>query len=216
MTEWIWRRGTVAQGHGVASGSAPESPYPAGTIALQSPFFLQRGLDLSDCFAGTINLDFPGCRWALSQPDWCFEQLDWTPLHPPETFSFWRVLLRQGDEQPRQGWIYYPHPETKVRHFQRDGRLELLAPPLPELKLGAALELAVDPLRCQLVPVARLRARLLEFLKFRVLAAQETFFLEELPRLRAWLDESWPEASVLSDAEVQLTLDQARQLYTES
>jgi hypothetical protein len=87
---------------------------------------------------------------------------------------------------------------------------------LPELKLGAALELAVDPLRCQLIPVARLRARLLEFLKFRVLAAQETFFLEELPRLRTWLAESWPEASVLSDAEVQLTLDQARQLYTES
>ena len=55
-----------------------------------------------------------------------------------------------------------------------------------------------------------------EFLKFRVLAAQETFFLQELPVLRRWLDQSWPEASVLSDQEVQLTLDQARQLYTES
>jgi hypothetical protein len=76
--------------------------------------------------------------------------------------------------------------------------------------------LAVDPARCRPIPVARLRARLLEFLKFRVLAAQETFFLQELPVLRRWLDQSWPEASVLSDQEVQLTLDQARQLYTES
>lgn len=214
--EGLWHRGIVARGHGVASGSASDSPYPAGTIALQSPFFLQGGLDLSDCVQGTINLDFPGCRWVLSHPDHCFEQLAWTPLHPPETFSFWRVLLRQPSSAAVEGWIYYPHPETKVRHFQRDGRLELLAPRLPELATGAALELAVDPARCRPIPVARLRARLLEFLKFRVLAAQETFFLQELPVLRRWLDQSWPEASVLSDEEVQLTLDQARQLYTES
>ncbi|MGA0160357.1 MAG: hypothetical protein ACO3JW_00710, partial [Vulcanococcus sp.] len=131
--ERLWHRGIVARGHGVASGSASDSPYPAGTIALQSPFFLQGGLDLSDCVQGTINLDFPGCRWVLSHPDHCFEQLAWTPLHPPETFSFWRVLLRQPSSAAVQGWIYYPHPETKVRHFQRDGRLELLAPCLPEL-----------------------------------------------------------------------------------
>lgn len=214
--DWTWHRGIVAAGHGVASGSSSDSPYPAGTIALQSPFFLQGGLDLSGCVQGTINLDFPGCRWALRQPDWCFEQLEWTPLHPPETFSFWRVLLRQGSGKQLEGWIYYPHPETKVRHFQRDGRLELLAPWLPELTVGSALELAVDPARCQLIAVARLRARLLEFLKFRVLAAQESFFLQELPLLRQWLDQHWPEASVLSDAEVQLSLEQARQLYTES
>jgi hypothetical protein len=55
--------------------------------------------------------------------------------------------------------------------------LELLAPWIPGLHPGAELELGVDPRRCRLIDPARLRARLLEFLKFRVLAAQEEFFV---------------------------------------
>ena len=37
-------RGTVIAGHGVASGRASDSPYPAGTISLQRPFFQDLGL----------------------------------------------------------------------------------------------------------------------------------------------------------------------------
>lgn len=71
----------------------------------------------------------------------------------------------------------------------------------------------------------RLRARLLEFLKFRVLAAQETFFTAfvaggapqgaslDPARLRAWLKEAWPEALALSDRELQDTFAQAHRLY---
>ncbi len=60
---WCWRRG-VRQGHGVASGRAPDSPYPAGTIALQAPLFARHGLDLSPFFPGTLNLHFPGASGA--------------------------------------------------------------------------------------------------------------------------------------------------------
>lgn len=61
------------------------------------------------------------------------------------------------------------------------------------------------------------RARLLEFLKFRVLAAQESFFAPEPEpaALRQWLAVHWPQACRLSDADLLLTLEQARQLYTE-
>jgi hypothetical protein len=62
------------------------------------------------------------------------------------------------------------------------------------------------------------RARLLEFLKFRVLAAQEGFFAgdQDPAALRAWLDGLWPQACRLSDADLLLTFAQARQLYTEA
>ena len=68
---------------------------------------------------------------------------------------------------------------------------------------------------------ARLRARLLEFLKFRVLAAQGAFFadLEASPdedaigHFRRWLAPHWPEALALSDADLGQTLEQARHLY---
>lgn len=62
-----------------------------------------------------------------------------------------------------------------------------------------------------------LRARLLEFLKFRVLAAQDSFFEADCDAdaLRRWLAGVWPQACGLSDADLLLTWEQARQLYTE-
>ncbi|MCP9816830.1 hypothetical protein KBY76_09135 [Synechococcus sp. GreenBA-s] len=87
---------------------------------------------------------------------------------------------------------------------------------------------------------ARLRARLLEFLKFRVLAAQEHFFADlerdsdlpldgggsagpnareaglDLTRFRRWLREAgWIEALALDDGDLAQVLEQARALYTE-
>ena len=66
----------------------------------------------------------------------------------------------------------------------------------------------------------RLRARLLEFLKFRVLAAQEEFFTPweskagiDCIKLRAWLSDVWPEALALDDDQLKQVLDQARWLY---
>lgn len=66
----------------------------------------------------------------------------------------------------------------------------------------------------------RLRSKLLEFLKFRVLAAQNTFFepfeakgeLVTAP-LKQWLASTWPEALALDDQDLLEVLQQARILY---
>ncbi len=217
-----WHACGLVAGHGVASGMAPDTPYPAGTIALQAPLFAAAGLDLGACFAGTLNLAFPGCAWRLQRPSWHVEHLCWTDRHPPESFSFWPCLLRwQGGGKPVAGWIYWPHPETKQRHFQDPDRLEVLAPWIEGIAGVEGLELGVDGDCCRLVPVARLRARLLEFLKFRVLAAQAAFFAsfqgpEGIAQLRQWLQsQGWGEALALNDADLALVLEQARRLYTE-
>ncbi len=217
-----WHAGQLVAGHGVASGRASDSPYPAGTIALQSPHFARCGLDLGDCHPGTLNLAFSGGSWRLQDPLLLVERLDWTPLHPPETFSFWPCRLRSSAGET-SAWIYWPHPETKERHFQPPDRLELLAPWMAGVAPGDRLELGVDGRRCRLVQPARLRARLLEFLKFRVLAAQEQFFtaFEVDPdpaavaaALRGWLASvNWREALDLSDADLIATLQSARDLY---
>ena len=224
MAQRRWYRGLLVAGHGVASGRAAASPYPAGTIALQHPHFARLGLDLGDCHPGTLNLSFPGGTWRLSQPAFHVEQLAWTHLHPPETFSFWSCRLRAAARGLDQaGWIYWPHPDTKERHFQPPDRLEILAPWIDGLSPGMALELGVDSRHCRLVQPARLKARLLEFLKFRVLAAQEQFFTGLGPadqpalvatNLRAWLAEvNWREALDLSDGDLLATLEAAHDLY---
>ena len=223
MRECCWQ-GRLVAGHGVASGRAAESPYPAGTIAMQQPCFAAAGLDLSGFASATLNLDFSPGEWRLEQPDHRFEQLRWTELHPPETFSFWRCRIRrldpaEGSPPWRPALIYYPHPDTKQVHHQPASVLEVLAPPLGSVVPGDRFELCLDGRRCRLIQPARLRAQLLEFLKFRVLAAQEAFFTSgpagDAAALRPWLQQHWPQACDLSDADLQLTLEQARFLYTE-
>ena len=62
----------------------------------------------------------------------------------------------------------------------------------------------------------RVRAVLLEFLKFRVLAAQQTFFSNETPEhRRAWLARVHPQALVLSDQQLDEVWTQAQQLYAD-
>jgi hypothetical protein len=252
--ELHWLPCRLVAGHGVASGRAATSPYPASTIQLQAPLFAARGIDLSPFFAGTLNLEALQGHWRLNDPDARFEALEWTDRHPPETFSFWHCRLRiptgaaarvaAGAGGVASGaLIYHPHPETKSAHHQAPGCLEVLAPWIEGLRPGHELELGVDPRRCRLVEPARLRARLLEFLKFRVLAAQEEFFAAfmappqsigtgqvptvndddcsaqlavgppEAERFRAWLQGLWPEALDLDDADLLATLEQARRLY---
>ena len=60
----------------------------------------------------------------------------------------------------------------------------------------------------------RTRHQLLEFLKFRVLAAQQDFFLDESTAdRRAWLRRVHPHALALSDQDLEQVWDQAYQLY---
>lgn len=208
--------GRVVAGHGVASGRSSTTPYPAGTIALQRPFFAARGLDLSECFSGTLNVSFAPQELVLTAPDVTFEHLDWSDRHPPETFSFWRIELRHNSAPPCPAWIYRPHPETKQRHSQPPSMVEVLAPFQPGLNNGSSVSLHDPQQRLRLIDGPRLRARLLEFLKFRVLASQASFFTDgNQATRRLWLQQLHPEALQLPDQDLDRVWAQARQLYTE-
>ncbi len=60
----------------------------------------------------------------------------------------------------------------------------------------------------------RMRHQLLEFLKFRVLAAEDQFFVETSPsQRRAWLKALFPQALCLSDQDLEHVWTQAHTLY---
>jgi len=44
-----------------------------------------------------------------------------------------------------EGWIYYPHPETKLRHFQNPSLLEVIAYTIPDIKYGDELDVLLNP-----------------------------------------------------------------------
>lgn len=142
MPPWIRLRGVVVQGYRVAS--APSANYPYGTLERQRPVFAARGLDLSGCFNGTLNIDIRARTFQVIRPEFTFHNVEWTDLHPPEHFSFSRCqVIFKGIEY--DGWVYYPHPETKLRHFQNPSLLEVIAVPIPGIKYGDEVEVDLNP-----------------------------------------------------------------------
>ena len=139
--QWTLIHGTLAQGYGVASG--PSKDYPYGALDRQRPLFKDRGLDLSAYFNGTLNIDIRPNTFQLLKPEFTFQHVEWTDLHPPEHFSFSRCkVIYQHLEY--EGWVYYPHPETKLRHFQDPSLLEVIAVPIPHIKYGDELDVLVN------------------------------------------------------------------------
>jgi hypothetical protein len=140
--DWINVPGRLVRGYRVASG--PSKDYPYGTLERQRPFFRALGLDLAGCFNGTLNVDISPYRFVMRAPQFTFEKVAWTDLHPPETFSFSGCqVIFQG--RVYQGWVYYPHPETKKRHFQNPSLLEVVAEPVQGIAYGDELSLRLNP-----------------------------------------------------------------------
>lgn len=142
--EKILITGLIKQGHQVASGLGVDSPYPKGTIEMQTPFFQELGLDLTAFFPGTLNISIAPQTLSLQNPEYTFKQVKWNPDYEAEDFSFSPCRVRfQGVTY--EGLIYYPHPETKLGHFQDASTLEVLAPLIPNLRYGDTVELEINP-----------------------------------------------------------------------
>ncbi|MBN2357326.1 hypothetical protein JXO59_14520 [candidate division KSB1 bacterium] len=133
--------GIVIQGHGVASQKSEH--YPDGTIILQLPYFKQLGLDLTPYFRGTLNITIRPHQFFMKNPQYHFKKVEWTQAHPPEDFSFSKCGVIFKDKK-YQGWIYYPHPETKKRHFKDDSIIEVIAMFIPDIGYGDKVLLELD------------------------------------------------------------------------
>ncbi len=129
------------RGHQVAS--RPSKDYPYSSLEKQKPFFKALGLDLYEYFNGTLNISIAPLEFEMVRPEFTFELVEWTDLHPPETFSFSRCkVFFKGVEYA--GWVYYPHPETKKTHFQNASLIEVITYEIPDIQYGDKLEIEVN------------------------------------------------------------------------
>ena len=140
--------GVIVAGYRVASG--PSKDYPYGSLEKQIPLFKKCGLNLERFHLGTLNVSIAPSSFEMEHPEYTFRQVAWTDLHPPEDFSFSRcVVTFKGTNNA--GYVYYPHPETKKRHFESASLLEIISVYIPEIQNGerAELELNADEIRIQ-------------------------------------------------------------------
>lgn len=142
MTEWTRIHGILVEGYRVASG--PSTDYPYGALDRQRPIFAARGLDLSSYFNGTLNIDIRPYTFEMLKPEFTFRDVEWTDMHPPEHFSFSRCRVIYKNIE-YDAWVYYPHPETKIRNFQNPSLLEVIAMPIPNLMYGDEVDVLVNP-----------------------------------------------------------------------
>jgi hypothetical protein len=140
-TSWQRLKGILVQGHQVAS--RPSAAYPYSSLEKQKPHFMARGLDLSSYFNGTLNISIAPLEFEMNQPEFTFPLVEWTDLHPPETFSFSRCRV-WFEGKSYEGWVYYPHPETKKTHFQNPSLVEVITYEIANLKYGDALEVEIN------------------------------------------------------------------------
>lgn len=136
--------GILRSGHRVASGMADDSPYEKGTLEMQLPFFKALGLDISEFYLGTLNIDIAPHTFEVVKPQYTFRKVKWHPNYPTEDFSFSPCeLIFQNTAY--KGLIYYPHPETKIGHFQDPSIIEAIALPIPKISYGDRLLIAIAP-----------------------------------------------------------------------
>lgn len=138
--KWTRIHGQIVEGYRVASG--PSADYPYGALSRQRPLFASRGLDLSSYFNGTLNINISPHRFKIIRPEFTFYNVEWTDLHPPEHFSFspCKVIFKEVEYD---GWVYYPHPETKLRHFQDPSLLEVIAMEINGIRYGDIVDVSV-------------------------------------------------------------------------
>ena len=132
----------VVSGHRVASGQAADSPYPSGTIAMQTPHFRALGIDLSPFYPATLNVSIAPAVFTL-RPQITLPLVKWSKHHSPESFSFAPIRL-SWQQQSFSGLIYYPRPETKINHFQDPSVLELLLPHIQGIAYGSRVILSAS------------------------------------------------------------------------
>ena len=136
--------GILKSGHRVASGMADNSPYEKGTLEMQLPFFKALGLDISKFYLGTLNIDIAPHTFEVVKPQYTFRNVKWHRDYPTEDFSFSPCELIFRDVT-YEGLVYYPHPETKIGHFQDPSIIEAIALPLPNIHYGDRLTIALNP-----------------------------------------------------------------------
>ncbi len=131
--------GILSPGYGHASGIRSKK-YPEGTINLQRPHFFKHGLDISDCFAGTLNVSIAPRSFRMKTAEFLLHEIIWKEGRRAENFMIARCKVKRGiDWLP--SFVYYPDPSTKDNSIDDPQQIQILAPKIEGIKYGDKIEL---------------------------------------------------------------------------
>lgn len=142
MEAWQVVQGVVIRGARRASNIDGDSPYGRGTLEFQFPIFRERGLDLSSCFVGTLNVSIAPKTWAMVPNEMTFREVKWYPGKREDFFFSKSVLVFRGKRYP--ACVYCASP-GKPHYLRGPSLLEIITEKITEIKYGDTVMLEINP-----------------------------------------------------------------------
>ncbi len=143
VASWPRVDGVLARGARRASGIDRDTPYAGrGTLEWQFPLFKERGLDLSGCFIGTLNIIISPRTWRLLPGALMLCDVLWYE-NRKEDFAFSQCHLLFA-ETIYPAWVYVVSP-GKPHHIRGPHLLEIIAQHIPGITYGATVTLEINP-----------------------------------------------------------------------
>ena len=107
---------------------------------MQIPYFKKLGLDLYNYYPATLNINIFPKKFELINPEYTFRNVKWCADKPAETFSF-AVCNVIYKNKLYEGYIYYPHPETKTDHFHDESTIEIITKYIKDVYYSSNIKL---------------------------------------------------------------------------
>jgi hypothetical protein len=145
MATASWQRvsGTVIRGARRTSGIDRDTPYGGrSTLEWQMPLFKERGLDLSACFVGTLNMQITPATWSMVPSEPTFRDVRWYEGRS-EDFFFSQCRLFFGGTM-YSAWVYCASP-GKPHPIRGPHLLEIIAEKIPGIQYGSHVEIELNP-----------------------------------------------------------------------
>jgi hypothetical protein len=150
MTRFIEIPGQVVIGTQAASGTKYFSEH-GGTIALQRTHFEQAGVDLTRIHNGTVNVDIKPLSFYIKKPTIIVPNVYWHPIYRDRSETFWFVeCILHFQDNEYEGFVYYPHPSTKIGISPGKSVIETLIPFISNLNYGSLVALKLPDDRIEI------------------------------------------------------------------
>lgn len=110
---------------------------------MQLPYFKKLGLDLYNYYPATLNINIFPKKFELINPEYTFRNVKWFADKPAENFSFSACNVIYKNKL-YEGYIYYPHPETKTDHFHDGSTIEVITKFLKSISYHTSIHIEIN------------------------------------------------------------------------
>ncbi len=119
------------------------------------PVYQKLGIDFTRCYPGTLNVSIAPKTFRMLASEPTLRGVKWIEEHRPEDFFLSQCRIKFRDHI-YGGWVYYPDPRTKQKHFFPPSSMEIVAEHISGIQYGDEVMLEINPKEISIEPESAL------------------------------------------------------------